>query len=154
MRLHHGELTAPKSFVMTLPRNMPAIAALALAACTDVPPPPDRAAGPGPRCTPPAAWPALPTVSAIAQRSTEYRAGIVDSATPVMLDTLPPDPAVAVPQYAFHRKADADTCEPVIVVRAATGNVEYWGVDLTSQGTATRDEIELLGTTPRAGRRQ
>ena len=127
---------------------------LLVIACTDVPPPPDRAAGPGPKCAPPAAWPALPTVAAIAERAASYRAGVVDSTQRVVLDTMPSDPAVAVPQYAFHRKVGADTCRPVIVVRAATGTVEYWGVDLTSQGTATRDEIELLGTTPRAGRRQ
>ena len=135
--------------------RFPAAPALLIAlGCSDVPPPPDRAAGPGPRCTPPAAWPALPTVAAIAERAPSYRAGVVDSTRPVVLDTLQPDPAVPVPQYAFHRKAGADTCEAVIVVRAATGSVEYWGVDLTSQGVAARDEIELLGTAPRAGRRQ
>lgn len=139
---------------MAFGRFPAAPALLAVLACSDVPPPPDRAAGPGPRCTPPAAWPALPTVAAIAERSPGYRAGVVDSTRPVVLDTLQADPAVPVPQYAFHRKAGADTCEAVIVVRAATGSVEYWGVDLTSQGVAARDEIELLGTAPRAGRRQ
>jgi len=153
VRLHHGELTSAAR-AMVCRRCFAAPIALVLAACSDVPPPPDRAAGPGPRCTPPAAWPALPTVAAIADRSASYRAGVVDSTQPVILDTLPADPPVSVPQYAFHRKAGADTCEAVIVVRAATGTVEYWGVDLTSQGTAARDEIELLGTAPRAGRRQ
>jgi hypothetical protein len=127
------------------------LAAVVLA-CADVPPPPDAAAGPGPKCTPPAAWPALPTVATIAGRSADYRPGVIDSAKSVLLDTMPVDASVAVPQYAFYRAKGANVCEPVIVVRAATGGVEYWGVDLTSQGTAERGEIELLGTTPRAGR--
>ena len=153
MRLHHGELTIRDTRTAATGRGTAALAALLMIACTDVPPPPDRSAGPGPKCAPPAAWPALPTVAAIAARSADYRPGVADSTRPVVLDTMAPDSGVAVPQYAFHRKAGADTCEAVIVVRAATGTVEYWGVDLTSQGTAARDEIELLGTAPRAGRR-
>ena len=128
MRLHHGELTAGAR-ALALRRSVAGPALLAFLGCSDVPPPPDRAAGPGPRCTPPAAWPALPTVAAIAERSPVYRAGVVDSTRPVVLDTLQPDPAVPVPQYAFHRKAGADTCSAVIVVRAATGTVEYCGSD-------------------------
>jgi hypothetical protein len=56
------------------------------------------------------------------------------------------DPDVSVPQYAFLRDADRTSCEPVIVVEAGREHVVYWGVDLTSNGIAPRNRIELLGT--------
>ncbi|MGE5927650.1 MAG: hypothetical protein ACM357_09860 [Gemmatimonadota bacterium] len=97
----------------------------------------------GAACDPPAVWPALPTVEAIAARATYDSSPLAASAR-----TMPPpaDPDVAVPQYAFLRDADRTSCEPVIVVEAGREHVVYWGVDLTSNGIAPRNRVELLGT--------
>lgn len=141
MRIHHGQLTA---------RAFAAAAILGLIACSDAEPGRDASAGPGPRCAAPTVWPALPTVAAI--REPAGLSGAEDSAR-VALDTVPPDTSVTVPQYAFFRHADGNVCEPVIVVKASRTAIAYLGVDLTSRGSADRELVELLGTTPRAGRR-
>jgi len=90
-------------------------------------------------------------VAAIAERPASLSAP-PDSAERA-LDTTPSDRAAAVPQYAFYRHSDGSACDPVIVVRVTARTVEYWGVDLTSRGAGNRELFELLGTTPRAGRR-
>ena len=103
----------------------------------------ERADRSGAACDPPAVWPALPTVKAIAARATYDSSPLAKS-----VRTMPAsaDPDVAVPQYAFLRDADRTSCEPVIVVEAGREHVVYWGVDLTSNGIAPRSRIELLGT--------
>lgn len=141
MRVHHGQLTA---------RAFAAAAVLGLIACSDAGPRRDASAGPGPRCVAPTVWPALPTVAALPEPPS--LSGTEDSAR-IALDTVPPDTSVAVPQYAFFRHADGSICEPVIVVKASRTAIGYLGVDLTSRGSADRELVELLGTTPRAGRR-
>ena len=104
----------------------------------------------GARCDPPAVWPALPTVEAIAARPSYDSSPLAES-----VRTIPAaaDPDVAVPQYAFLRDADRTSCEPVIVVEAGREHVVYWGVDLTSNGIAPRERVELLGTDRSAARR-
>lgn len=97
----------------------------------------------GAACDPPAVWPELPTVEAIASRATYDSSPLADT-----VRTIPAvaDPEVAVPQYAYLRDADRSRCEPVIVVEAGREHVVYWGVDLTSNGIAPRERVELLGT--------
>lgn len=103
----------------------------------------ERADRSGAACNPPAVWPALPTVEAIAARASYDSSPLAE---PVRTTPPPADPGVAVPQYAFLRDADRTSCEPVIVVEAGRNHVVYWGVDLTSNGIAPRDRVELLGT--------
>lgn len=100
----------------------------------------DRSGAP---CDPPAVWPALPTVEAIAARPSYDSSPLAES-----VRTMPAavDPDIDVPQYAFLRDADRTNCEPVIVVEAGREHVVYWGVDLTSNGIAPRERVELLGT--------
>lgn len=100
----------------------------------------DRSGAP---CDPPAVWPQLPTVEAIAARPSYDSSPLAES-----VRTMPAsaDPEVTVPQYAFLRDADRTSCAPVIVVEAGREHVVYWGVDLTSNGIAPRDRVELLGT--------
>lgn len=107
----------------------------------------DRSGAP---CDPPAVWPALPTVEAIAARPSYDSSPLAESAR-----TIPAaaDPDVTVPQYAFLRDADRTSCAPVIVVEAGRDHVVYWGVDLTSNGIAPRDRVELLGTDRSTARR-
>jgi len=92
----------------------------------------------GPPCESPAVWPSLPTVEAIAARTpggqARERAGARSS------ESMP------LPQYAFLRDSAATRCDPVIVVEAGPAHYVYWGVDLTSNGIAPHDRIELLGT--------
>jgi hypothetical protein len=102
----------------------------------------------GPPCDPPSVWPALPAVEAIAARPV-YDRDSGASASPVPAA----DPGVVVPQYAFLRDADRSRCDPVIVVEAGRDHVVYWGVDLTSNGIAPRERVELLGTDRAAARR-
>ncbi|HEX6643165.1 MAG TPA: hypothetical protein VF037_00715 [Gemmatimonadales bacterium] len=97
-----------------------------------------RDAAAGPRCDPPTVWPELPTVEAIAAR----QAGGADTGTP----RPPADPGIPVPQYAFLQDADRSRCDPVIVVEAGRDHVVFWGTDLTSNGIAPRDRVELLGS--------
>lgn len=106
----------------------------------------DRSGAP---CDPPAVWPALPTVEAIAARPSFDSSALADSVRALPVSA---DPEVAVPQYAFLRDADHTSCEPVIVVEAGRDHVVYWGVDLTSNGIAPRERIELLGTDRSAAR--
>ena len=101
-----------------------------------------RAGRPGAPCDPPAVWPQLPTVEAIAARPSYGAGPRADSARRMR----PSDPEVSVPQYAFLQDADRTSCAPVIVVEAGREHVVYWGVDLTSNGIAPRDRVEFLGT--------
>jgi hypothetical protein len=103
----------------------------------------DRVDRSGPECDPPAVWPELPTVEAIASRASYDSSPL---AAPVRTAPVAADPDVAVPQYAYLRDADRSRCEPVIVVEAGPDHVVYWGVDLTSNGIAPRERVELLGT--------
>ena len=104
---------------------------------------PDRVDRSGAACDPPAVWPQLPTVEAIAARASYDSSPLAGAprTAPVAAD-----PDVAVPQYAYLRDADRSRCEPVIVVEAGSDHVVYWGVDLTSNGIAPRARVELLGT--------
>ena len=124
-------------------RSGPVLAcAMALAACT---PGADgaRVDRSGAPCAPPAVWPELPTVEAIAARPAYDSSPLAESVRgmPAAADRDTP-----VPQYAYLRDADRTSCEPVIVVEAGRDHVVYWGVDLTSNGIAPRDRVELLGT--------
>ncbi|HEU4827683.1 MAG TPA: hypothetical protein VFT04_00675 [Gemmatimonadales bacterium] len=101
-----------------------------------------RADRPGAPCDPPAVWPQLPTVEAIAARPSYESGALADSLRTVRAS----DPEVPVPQYAFLQDADRTSCAPVIVVEAGREHVVYWGVDLTSNGIAPRDRVEFLGT--------
>ena len=103
----------------------------------------DRVDRSGAPCDPPAVWPELPTVEAIAARPSYDSSPLAES---VRMMPASADPEVAVPQYAFLRDADRTSCAPVIVVEAGRDHVVYWGVDLTSNGIAPRDRVELLGT--------
>lgn len=103
----------------------------------------DRLDRSGPACNPPAVWPELPTVEAVASRASYDSSPLAD---PVRTAPVAADPDVPVPQYAYLRDADRSRCEPVIVVEAGPDHVVYWGVDLTSNGIAPRERIELLGT--------
>jgi hypothetical protein len=105
-------------------------------------PPEDDSVRAGAPCTPPTVWPALPAVETITARN----ASPAESAASRFRDSLPVDPSVVVPQYAFVRSEDGSRCDPVIVVEARRGVLVYWGVDLTSNGEATPDHVELLGT--------
>ncbi|HEU5049817.1 MAG TPA: hypothetical protein VFU00_05790 [Gemmatimonadales bacterium] len=93
-------------------------------------------------CTPPTVWPQLPAVESIMGRN----ASPADAAASRLRDSLPVDPSVVVPQYAFVRSEDGSRCDPAIVVEARRGVFVYWGVDLTSSGEAAPEQVELLGT--------
>jgi hypothetical protein len=95
------------------------------------------AAASGPRCDPPTVWPELPTVEAIAARDA--------NGSDAGRRRPPADPGVPVPQYAYLQDADRSRCDPVIVVEAGRDHVVYWGTDLTSNGIAPRERVELLG---------
>ena len=97
----------------------------------------------GARCDPPAVWPELPTVEAIAARPSYDSSPLAES---VRVMPAAADPDTPVPQYAYLRDADRTSCEPVIVVEAGREHVVYWGVDLTSNVIAPRSRVELLGT--------
>lgn len=101
-----------------------------------------EAARAGAPCTPPTVWPQLPAVESITGRN----ASPGDAAASRLRDSLPVDPSVVVPQYAFVRSEDGSRCDPAIVVEARRGVLVYWGVDLTSSGEAAPEQVELLGT--------